>query len=90
MQGKQTVIANYRSRYRNAKRKEKGTILHEVRFITGYNRKYAPRILNKSQAPQALLTVKGKVVKLKPPKKNPPIVPVKKSAIIYLRTHEHI
>jgi hypothetical protein len=71
MQGKQNVIANYRSRYRHAKRKEKGTILNEVQFITGYNRKYALRILNKSQAPQALLTVKGKAVKLKPPKKKP-------------------
>ncbi|MDR2659414.1 MAG: hypothetical protein LBC27_05420, partial [Spirochaetaceae bacterium] len=41
MQGKQNIIADYRSRYRNAKRKEKTTILNEVLFITEYNRKYA-------------------------------------------------
>jgi hypothetical protein len=71
MQGKQTLIADYRSRYRNAKRKEKGIILNEVQFITGYNRKYALRVLNKPQAPQALLVVNGKAVKLKPSKKRP-------------------
>jgi hypothetical protein len=38
-------------------------------FITGYNRKYALRMLNKPQSPQALLITKGEAVKLKPPKK---------------------
>ncbi|MDR3160332.1 MAG: hypothetical protein LBU28_01810 [Spirochaetaceae bacterium] len=52
MKEKQKVIAGYRSRYHNAKRKEKAAILNEVQFITGYNRKYALRILNKPQAPQ--------------------------------------
>ncbi|MDR3161202.1 MAG: hypothetical protein LBU28_06265 [Spirochaetaceae bacterium] len=35
MKEKQKVIAGYRSRYHNAKRKEKATILNEVLFITG-------------------------------------------------------
>jgi hypothetical protein len=71
MQGKQNVIADYRSRYRNPKRKEKATILNEVLFITGYNRKYAIRVLNRPQSPQALLVMNGKTVTLKPPKKRP-------------------
>jgi hypothetical protein len=71
MKERQKVIAGYRSRYHNAKRKEKVAILNEVQFITGYNRKYALRILNKPQAPQALLVVNGKTVKLKPVKQRP-------------------
>ena len=67
MNAKKNVIAEYRSRYRNSNRKEKAAILDEVQFITGYNRKYALRTLNEPQAPQALLVVKGKTVKLKPP-----------------------
>jgi hypothetical protein len=53
MKEKQKIITGYRSRYRKAGRKEKTAILNEVRFITGYNRKYALRILNQPQAPQA-------------------------------------
>jgi hypothetical protein len=71
MKEKQKVITGYRSRYRNADRKEKVAILDEVQFITGYNRKYALRILNAPQASQALLVVNGKTVKLKPQKKRP-------------------
>jgi hypothetical protein len=47
-------------------------MLVEVQFITGYNRKYALRILNTPQAQRSLLAVKGKTVKLKPRKKDPP------------------
>jgi hypothetical protein len=71
MKEKQKVITGYRSRYRKAGRKEKTAILNEVRFITGYNRKYALRILNQHQAPRALLMVNGETVKLKPRKKRP-------------------
>jgi hypothetical protein len=72
MKEKQAVTRQVRSRYRQAGRKEKSAILDEFIRITGYkNRKYALRILNKPQAPQAILVVKGKAVKLKPPKKRP-------------------
>ena len=63
MKEKRNVIAAYRSRYMNAGRKEKTAIREELRFITGYNRKYALRILNKPDAQKALLLVKGKAVK---------------------------
>jgi hypothetical protein len=55
-------------------------ILDEFFKTTSYkNRKYALRVLNKPEPVEALFVVKGKTVKLKPPKKNPPIVPAKKS-----------
>ncbi|MDR2184586.1 MAG: hypothetical protein LBO80_02800 [Treponema sp.] len=60
MKEKKKVLTGYRSRYRQAARKEKSDILNEVQFITGYNRKYVLRILNQPQAPQALLALKGK------------------------------
>ena len=72
MREKQAVTRQVRSRYLKAGRKEKSAILDEFIKITGYkNRKYALRLLNKPQAPQALLVVKGKTVKLKPRKKRP-------------------
>jgi hypothetical protein len=72
MREKKAVATQVRSRYRKAGRKEKSAILDEFIKITGYkNRKYALRILNKPQNPQTLLAVKGKTVKLKPPKKRP-------------------
>jgi hypothetical protein len=72
MKEKQAVARQVRSRYLQAGRKEKSAILDEFIKITGYkNRKYALRILNKPQSPQALLVVKSKAVKLKPPKKRP-------------------
>jgi hypothetical protein len=66
---KKAVIRQIRSRYQKAKRKEKSDILNECIQLTGYNRKYALRILNTHQVPQVLLVVKGKTVKLKPQKK---------------------
>jgi hypothetical protein len=39
MKEKQKIVTGYRSRYRNADRKEKTAVLDEVQFITGYNRK---------------------------------------------------
>ncbi|MDR1095067.1 MAG: transposase family protein, partial [Spirochaetaceae bacterium] len=72
MKEKQAVARQVRSRCLKARRKEKSAILDEFIKITGCkNRKYALRILNKAQAPQAILIVKGKAVKLKPPKKRP-------------------
>jgi hypothetical protein len=69
MQEKKAVAKQIRSRYLKAGRKEKSAILDEFILTTGYkNRKYALRILNQPQAPQALLVVKGKAVKLKPKK----------------------
>jgi hypothetical protein len=72
MQERKAVTRQVRSRYQKAGRKEKPAILDEFIKITGYkNRKYALRILNKPQTAQAVLTVKGKTVKLKPAKKRP-------------------
>jgi hypothetical protein len=72
MQEKKAVTRQIRSRYLKAGRKEKSAILDEFIQITGYkNRKYALRILNQPEVPQALLVVKGKTVKLKPQKKRP-------------------
>jgi hypothetical protein len=72
MQEKKAVARQVRSRYRKAGRKDKSAIMDEFIKITGYkNRKYALRILNKPEAPQAILVVNGKAVKLKPPKKKP-------------------
>ncbi|MDR2433473.1 MAG: hypothetical protein LBD47_02750, partial [Treponema sp.] len=70
MQEKMAVTRQVRSRYQKANRKQKSAILDEFISITGYkNRKYALRILNRPLTAQALLTVKGKTVKLKQPKK---------------------
>ncbi|MDR1277417.1 MAG: hypothetical protein LBK02_01555 [Treponema sp.] len=70
MKEKQVVSRQVHFRYQNAGRKEKSAILDEFIKITGYkNWKYALRILNKPQTPQALLVVKGKALKLKPQKK---------------------
>jgi hypothetical protein len=71
MQEKKAVTMRIRSRYQKAKRKEKSVILNEFIQLTGYNRKYALRILNQHQASQALLVVNGETVKLKPQKKRP-------------------
>ncbi|MDR2094258.1 MAG: hypothetical protein LBP76_01915 [Treponema sp.] len=50
MKEKQAVTGQIRSRYQNAQRKEKSAILNECIQLTGYNRKYALRILNTPQA----------------------------------------
>jgi hypothetical protein len=71
MQEKKAVTVQIRFRYQKAKRKEKSVILNEFIQLTGYNRKYALRILNQHQAPQAILVVNGETVKLKPRKKRP-------------------
>jgi hypothetical protein len=72
MQEKEAVARQVRSRYQKAGRKEKSAILDEFIKTTGYkNRKYALRALNKPQTADALIVVKGKAVKLRPPKKRP-------------------
>ncbi|MDR2185607.1 MAG: hypothetical protein LBO80_08095, partial [Treponema sp.] len=71
MKEKKAVTGQIRSRCQKAKRKEKSAILNECIRLTGYNRKYALRILNQPQVPQALLVVNGETVKLKPRKKRP-------------------
>ncbi|MDR0628904.1 MAG: transposase [Treponema sp.] len=71
MKEKQALTRQIRSRYRKAGRKEKTAVLNEFIQTTGYNRKYALRILNKPEAPQSVLVVKGKTVKLRPSKKRP-------------------
>jgi hypothetical protein len=71
MQEKKVLTRQVCSRYQHAKQKEKSDILNEFILTTEYNRKYALRILNKPQTPQALLVANGTVVKLKPAKPKP-------------------
>ncbi|MDR2796354.1 MAG: hypothetical protein LBB47_06570, partial [Spirochaetaceae bacterium] len=72
MQEKKAVTRQIRSCCLKAGRKEKSAIPDEFVLITGYKkRNYALRILNQPEAPQALLVVNGKTVKLKPQKKRP-------------------
>jgi hypothetical protein len=56
-------------RYRAASKKEKSAILDEFVKNTGYNRKYALRVLNRKTVPAVLVVVNGKTVKLKPAKR---------------------
>jgi hypothetical protein len=73
MKEKKAVTRQVRSRYQKAGRKEKSAILDECIQTTGYkNRKYTSRILNKPEATQAFLFVKGTAVKLKPINPKPP------------------
>ncbi|MDR2446079.1 MAG: hypothetical protein LBD58_02110 [Treponema sp.] len=53
MREKQKIIAGYRSRYRNAARKERIAALNETRFATDCTRNYAPGVLNKPETPHA-------------------------------------
>ena len=71
MKEKQALTKQIRPRYRKAGRIEKTANLNEFIQTTGYNRKYALRILNKPETAETLLVIKGKTVKLKPLKKRP-------------------
>jgi hypothetical protein len=54
------------SRYQKAGRKEKAAILNEFIETTGYNRKYALRILNRREPKAVILHPNDGTVKLKP------------------------
>jgi hypothetical protein len=71
MTEKKAVTMHIRSRYQKATRKEKSESLNEFIRLTGYNRKYALRILNQPLSPRSILAVNGGTVKLKPLKKRP-------------------
>ena len=71
MKEKQALTRQIRPRYRKAGRKEKTAVLNEFIRTTGYNRKYALRILSKPETAEPLLVIKGKTVKLRPLKKRP-------------------
>jgi hypothetical protein len=49
MKEKKSLAMQIRSRYQKAGRKKKPAILNEFIKTTGYNRKYAPRILNRQE-----------------------------------------
>jgi hypothetical protein len=66
---KKSLTRQIRSRYQKAGRKEKPAILNEFIKTTGYNRKYAPRILNRRETKETVLHTKDGTVKLKPTKK---------------------
>ena len=72
MREKQAVTRQNRDRYKKASKKEKTLILSEFVKTTGYNRKYALRILNKSGISEVLTIADGKPVKLKKEKKKRP------------------
>jgi hypothetical protein len=71
MKEKKAVPRRIRSRYQKAARKQKSDILNEFIKITGCNRKYAPRILNKPETARAFIVVKGTALKLRPSPKRP-------------------
>jgi hypothetical protein len=71
MKEKKAVTRQIRSRYQKAKRKEKSDILNEFTQVTGYNRKYALRILNTPETTAILIFAKGTAVKPKPAGKKP-------------------
>ena len=72
MRGKQAVARQNRDRYRQASKREKTLVLNEFVQTTGYNRKYALRVLGKRGMPEVLAVADGKPAKLKPEKRNVP------------------
>jgi hypothetical protein len=71
MHQKQAVTREYRPRYQKASKKEKQALLDEFTRLTGYHRKSPVRLLNARPLREALVTLDGKPVKLKPEKKRP-------------------
>jgi hypothetical protein len=71
MHQKQAVTREYRPRYQKASKKEKQALLDEFTRLTGYHRKSAARLLNARPLREALVTLDGKPVKLKPEKNGP-------------------
>jgi hypothetical protein len=69
MREKQALTREVRPRYQKAAREEKKAILAEYLENTGYNRKYALRVLNERPAKELLLVRGGKAVRIKPEKK---------------------
>ncbi|MDR0759510.1 MAG: hypothetical protein LBF74_05300, partial [Treponema sp.] len=61
-----SLAKQIRSRCQKAGRKEKSVILDEFIKTSGYNRKYALRILNRRETKETVLHTKDGTVKLKP------------------------
>jgi hypothetical protein len=68
---KKSLTKQIRSRYQKAGRKEKPVILDEFIKTSGYNRKYALRILTRREPKAAILHPKEGTVKLKASPKRP-------------------
>jgi hypothetical protein len=71
MKEKQPITKKYKTFYQAATKKEKSTLLDEFTRLTGYNRKYAVRLLSGKLVKEVLLYLDGEAVKLKPEKKRP-------------------
>jgi hypothetical protein len=69
MSEKKALTQEVTTRYRAASKKEKSAILNEFVKNTGYNRKYALRVLGRKTMREVLVKVDGKTVKLKPSKR---------------------
>jgi hypothetical protein len=69
MREKQSLTREVRPRYQKATREEKKAILAEYLNDTGYNRKYALRLLNQKAVKELVVLAGGKAVKIKPEKK---------------------
>jgi len=72
MREKKAIVAQISERYRKASKKNKKGILNEFVQITGYNRKYAIRILGQFALQDALVFVDGQPVRIKPEKRPKP------------------
>ncbi|MDR3343789.1 MAG: hypothetical protein LBT14_13620 [Treponema sp.] len=66
---KQALTWEVKQRYQAASGEEKQVILDEFIQNTGYDRKYALRVLTKKTVREVLLTVGGETVKRKPAKR---------------------
>jgi hypothetical protein len=72
MAEKKAVVRETRAEYRKATGKGKTLILDQFVRLTGYNRKYAIRVLNEKETAEATLVVNGRTVKLKADRKARP------------------
>jgi hypothetical protein len=72
MSERKSVTREIRVEYRKAGKKDKMVMLDQFIKLTGYNRKYAIRLLSKKEDVQAVVTANGKTTVFKPEKKARP------------------
>ena len=69
---KRALTREIRRDYRTAGKKEKTVMLDHIVKLTGYNRKYAVRVLSEKSDARATIAADGKTVIVKPEKKSRP------------------
>jgi hypothetical protein len=72
MSEKKSVTREIKGEYRKAGKKDKAVMLDQFVKLTGYNRKYAIRLLSKKEDIQATVIANGKTAVFKPEKKARP------------------